>query len=162
VAPALMGVSILTTAVRFYAKSIGREYSYVLLSSAILYITSRYTKGGLLSPVLANLFLYYALDRWLTVNHKDIPFCRYADDGILHCRSEDEAHYLRDRLALRLCDCGLEMHPTKTRGVYCKDSRRTETHEQIQFDFFGYTFLPRRTVSRNGRPLLGFTPAVSR
>lgn len=119
-------------------------------------------QGGPLSPVLANLFLHYALDRWLTVNHKDIPFCRYADDGILHCRSEDEAHYLRERLALRLRDCGLEMHPTKTRVVYCKDSRRTETHEQIQFDFLGYTFRPRRTVSRNGRPLLGFTPAVSR
>jgi RNA-directed DNA polymerase len=53
------------------------------------------------------------------------------------------------------------MHPTKTRVVYCKDSRRTKTHEQIQFDFLGYTFSPRRTVSRNGRPLLGFTPAVS-
>ncbi len=119
-------------------------------------------QGGPLSPVLANLFLHYALDRWLTVNHKDIPFCRYADDGIVHCRSEDEAHYLRERLALRLRDCGLEMHPTKTRVVYCKDSRRTETHEQIQFDFLGYTFRPRRTVSRNGRPLLGFTPAVSR
>ena len=114
------------------------------------------------SPVLANLFLHYALDRWLTVHHKDIPFCRYADDGILHCRSEAEAHYLRERLAARLRDGGLEMHPTKTRVVYCKDRKRTETHEHIQFDFLGYIFRPRRTVSRNGRPLLGFTPAVSR
>jgi len=78
----------------------------------------------------------------------------------LHYRSEDEARYLRERLALRLRDCGLEMHPTKTRVVYCKDSRQTETHEQIQFDFLGYTFRPRRKVSRNGRFLLGFTPAV--
>lgn len=98
----------------------------------------------------------------LTVNHKDTPFCRYADDGILHCRSEGEAYYLREQLAKRLHSCGLEMHPTKTRVVYCKDSRRTETHEQIQFDFLGYTFRPRRTVNRSGKALLGFTPAVSR
>lgn len=119
-------------------------------------------QGGPLSPVLANLFLHYALDRWLTVNHPDIPFCRYADDGILHCRSEVEALYLCDRLANRLRECGLEMHSTKTRVVYCKDSRRTGKHQHIQFDFLGYTFRPRRIVNRNGKASLGFTPAVSR
>ena len=119
-------------------------------------------QGGPLSPVLANLFLHYALDRWLTVHHSDIPFCRYADDGILHCRNEAEANLLREQLGARLQDCGLEMHPEKTRVVYCKDSKRMGTHEHVTFDFLGYTFRPRRIVDRRGRVRTGFTPAVSR
>lgn len=119
-------------------------------------------QGGPLSPVLANLFLHYALDRWMSSNHPGIPFCRYADDGILHCRSEAEANWLREQLATRLRDCGLEMHPEKTRIVYCKDSRRTGIHENVTFDFLGYTFRPRRIVDRRGQVRTGFTPAVSR
>lgn len=119
-------------------------------------------QGGPLSPVLANLFLHYALDRWLSTNYPSIPFCRYADDGILHCQNEAEANRLREQLAARLRDCGLEMHPKKTRIVYCKDSRRTGTHENVTFDFLGYTFRPRRIVDRRGQVRTGFTPAVSR
>lgn len=119
-------------------------------------------QGGPLSPVLANLFLHYALDHWLTMHHPDIPFCRYADDGILHCRTEAEANWLHEQLAKRLRDCGLEMHPEKTRIVYCKDSKRTGTHEYISFDFLGYTFRPRRIIDGRGRVRTGFTPAVSR
>jgi RNA-directed DNA polymerase len=119
-------------------------------------------QGGPLSPVLANLFLHYALDHWLTVHHPDIPFCRYADDGILHCRSEVEANLLCEQLAARLRDCGLEMHPEKTRVVYCKDSKRMGTHDHVAFDFLGYTFRPRRIGDRHGRVRTGFTPAVSR
>ena len=119
-------------------------------------------QGGPLSPILANLFLHYALDHWLTVYHPDIPFCRYADDGILHCRSEAEANQLREQLAARLRDCGLEIHPEKTRIVYCKDSRRAGTSVHVSFDFLGYTFRPRRIVDRYGRVRTGFTPAVSR
>ena len=69
---------------------------------------------------------------------------------------------MREQLAARLRDCGLEMHPEKTRVVYCKDSRRTQTYEHIQFDFLGYTFRPRRVATRHGRILTGFTPALSR
>lgn len=119
-------------------------------------------QGGPLSPVLANLFLHYALDRWLAVHHPGIPFCRYADDGILHCETEAQALWMREQLAARLADCGLEMHPDKTRVVYCKDSKRTGSHEAIQFDFLGYTFRPRRVASRYGGHFTGFTPAVSR
>jgi len=119
-------------------------------------------QGGPLSPVLANLFLHYALDRWLATHYQDIPFCRYADDGILHCRSEAEANTMREHLAARLRDCKLELHPDKTRVVYCKDRRRTGTHEHVSFDFLGYTFRPRTIVGRGGRPDTGFTPAVSR
>lgn len=118
-------------------------------------------QGGPLSPLLANLFLHYALDHWLARQHPGIPFCRYADDGILHCRSEVEAASLREQLAVRLAECGLELHPEKTRVVYCKDSRRTQAYENIQFDFLGYTFRPRRVVDRHGHIRTGFTPAVS-
>lgn len=119
-------------------------------------------QGGPLSPILANLFLHYALDYWLVRHHSDILFCRYADDGILHCRSEAEAVWMREQLAARLRDCGLELHPGKTRIVYCKDSRRTQNYESLQFDFLGYTFRPRRVVDRQGIIRTGFTPAVSR
>lgn len=119
-------------------------------------------QGGPLSPLLANLFLHYALDHWLARKEPGVAFCRYADDGILHCDSEAQAVGLREQLAARLHDCGLELHPGKTRVVYCKDSKRTRTYENIQFDFLGYTFRPRRVASRYGGHFTGFTPAVSR
>lgn len=119
-------------------------------------------QGGPLSPILANLFLHYALDYWLVRTHPNVRFCRYADDGIIHCTSEAQAVWMREQLAVRLRECGLEMHPEKTRVVYCKDRRRTRLHEHIQFDFLGYTFRPRRVVSRGGQLFTGFTPAVSR
>ena len=119
-------------------------------------------QGGPLSPVLANLFLHYALDHWLERNHTHIPFCRYADDGILHCRSQSQAIYLQKQLAARLKECGLELHPQKTRIVYCKDASRTEQHDTIQFDFLGYTFKPRRSMSRHGVVFSSFSPSASR
>jgi RNA-directed DNA polymerase len=119
-------------------------------------------QGGPLSPVLANLFLHYALDHWLATHHSSIPFCRYADDGILHCRTEAEAIQMREHLSARLQDCGLELHPDKTRIVYCKDANRTGAAENIQFDFLGYTFRPRPVRSRKGVIFTGFGPAMSR
>ena len=118
-------------------------------------------QGGPLSPLLANLFLHYALDHWLSRHHPEIEFCRYADDGVLHCRSEAEAVAMRAHLAARLQECGLELHPSKTRVVYCKDSSRQENYPVIQFDFLGYTFRPRRVI-RHGKVRTGFNPAVSR
>ncbi|MGQ7848830.1 group II intron reverse transcriptase/maturase [Granulosicoccus sp. 3-233] len=119
-------------------------------------------QGGPLSPVLANLFLHYALDNWLSTQHSNIPFCRYADDGILHCKTKAQATIMLNRLSARLNSCGLELHPKKTRIVYCKDSKRRGTHEHTQFDFLGYSFRPRRVVDGYGRVRCGFTPAVSR
>jgi RNA-directed DNA polymerase len=119
-------------------------------------------QGGPLSPVLANLFLHYALDNWLSTQHSNIQFCRYADDGILHCKTKAQATIMLDRLSARLNSCGLELHPKKTRIVYCKDSKRRGTHEHTQFDFLGYSFRPRRVVDGYGRVRCGFTPAVSR
>lgn len=91
-----------------------------------------------------------------------MPFCRYADDGLIHCRSLKQARYLKDRLARRLRECGLALHPEKTRVVYCRDLHRREVYETIQFDFLGYTFRPRRSKDRYGRVFVNFTPAISR
>lgn len=119
-------------------------------------------QGGPLSPVLANLFLHYALDSWLSRNYPEVPFCRYADDGILHCRTEAEAKQMLLHLQARLKECGLEIHPQKTRIVYCKDAYRKEDSENTEFDFLGYTFRPRSSRTRSGRLFVSFSPAISR
>jgi RNA-directed DNA polymerase len=119
-------------------------------------------QGGVISPLLANLFLHYAFDRWMAGNFPKVPFCRYADDGLIHCRSLGQAHYLKNRLADRLKECGLELHPDKTKVVYCKGVHRQQEYETIQFDFLGYTFRPRRSKDRYGRVFVNFTPAISR
>lgn len=119
-------------------------------------------QGGVISPVLANLFLHYALDRWLQRRFPVVPFERYADDVIVHCRSDREAQTVLAAIRERLAACGLELHPTKTRIVYCKDSRRRGEYPQTSFDFLGYTFRPRLTRTRRGQGFVGFLPAISR
>jgi RNA-directed DNA polymerase len=91
-----------------------------------------------------------------------VPFCRYADDGLIHCRSQGQAQFIRQRLADRLKECGLELHPDKTKVVYCRDIHRQKEYETIQFDFLGYTFRFRRSEDRYGRVYVNFTPAISR
>jgi len=118
-------------------------------------------QGGPLSPVLANLFLHYALDHWLATHHAEVPFCRYADDGVIHCASQEQALSLREQISDRLKACKLELHPEKTRIVYCKDANRPGEHDEIQFDFLGYTFKPRESKNRYDRMFLNFCPAVS-
>lgn len=119
-------------------------------------------QGGPLSPVLANLFLHYTLDYWLRRHHPSVEFCRYADDGILHCRTQAEAIEMRKHLESRLGECGLEMHPEKTRIVYCKDANRKGKSTEIRFDFLGYTFMPRTMKNRYGQLFTSFAPAMSR
>ena len=111
--------------------------------------------------MLANLYLHYAFDRWMTKQYPRLPFCRYADDGLIHCRSLKQAQYVKERLAQRLKECGLELHPAKTPIVYCKDIHRPQAYEHIQFDFLGYTFCPRRSRDRHGRIFTNFTPAIA-
>ena len=115
----------------------------------------------MISPLLANLFLHYAFDRWLTVKYPQVLFERYADDAILHCRTETEAQELRTAIAARLQECGLELHPEKTRIVYCKDDDRRGKYPNEKFDFLGYTFRPRRSKNRFGKFFVNFSPAVS-
>jgi RNA-directed DNA polymerase len=119
-------------------------------------------QGGVISPILANLFLHYAFDLWMARTHPNLPWCRYADDGLVHCRTEQEAEAVRAELQARLEVCGLQMHPTKTQIVYCKDNRRRRTYPNVKFDFLGYQFRPRRVaMSQRTEFFCGYTPAVS-
>ncbi len=109
-------------------------------------------QGGVASPLLANLFLHYAIDAWIRREMSSVRLCRYADDGVIHCRSQAQARLALDRLGARLRDCGLELHPEKTRIVYCKDVNRTADYPATQFTFLGYTFRPRRALDKNSSP----------
>jgi len=118
-------------------------------------------QGGVASPLLANLFLHYVFDLWMVKNQPNNPWARYADDGIAHCRSRKEAEQLREELNERFAECGLELHPEKTRIVYCKDDDRQGDYSNTKFDFLGYTFRPRRAKNRYGKFFVSFLPAVS-
>jgi group II intron reverse transcriptase/maturase len=119
-------------------------------------------QGGVISPLLANLFLHYAMDKWLEQNHPKVEFVRYADDAILHCRTKAEAEQTLATLDERMKVCGLELHPEKTKLVYCRDYRRQESFETVKFDFLGYSFQPRSTKSKQtGKLFLGFDCAIS-
>jgi len=120
-------------------------------------------QGGVISPVLSNLFLHYVFDVWMKRNHPTIPWCRYADDGLLHCRTEQEAQHLLVELKQRFEECNLEMHSTKTKIVYCKDDNRKGTYPQMEFTFLGYTFRRRQVKNATQNSMfVGFTPAVSK
>jgi RNA-directed DNA polymerase len=102
-------------------------------------------QGGVISPLLANLFLHYAFDMWITRKHPSICFERYADDIIVHCHTQQEAEAILLQIAERMKQCQLELHPVKTKIVYCRDYKRKESHKQVQFDFLGFSFQPRPT-----------------
>lgn len=119
-------------------------------------------QGGVVSPLLVNLFLHYAFDTWVTRHLPSVRFCRYADDGVIHCRSLAQAEFVLKRIDERFRHCGLELHPGKTRIVYCKDINRQEDYPCVQFTFLGYTFRPRKAVDKYGRVYVNFAPAVSR
>jgi group II intron reverse transcriptase/maturase len=118
-------------------------------------------QGGVVSPLLANLFMHYAFDMWMAREFPHEHFERYADDGVVHCVSEEQAKQVLDAMRRRLAECGLELHPTKTRIVYCKDDDRRGDYEHTTFDFLGYTFQPRRAKNRWGRYFVSFLPAMS-
>lgn len=120
-------------------------------------------QGGVISPLLANLFLHYAFDMWITKKHPSISFERYADDIIVHCHTQAEAETILLHIAERMNQCQLELHPLKTKIVYCKDYRRTEPYKQVQFDFLGFSFQPRPTKEyRTGIIQNQFDLAISR
>lgn len=118
-------------------------------------------QGGVISPVLANLFLHYVFDKWMEINHSENPWARYADDAVTHCRTKEEAENLLEQLRERFKECKLELHLDKTRIVYCKDDDRRCDYSDTKFDFLGYTFRPRLSKNRNGKFFVNFTPAVS-
>ena len=118
-------------------------------------------QGSAISPVLANIFLHHAFDSWMAREFPTVPFERYADDIVAHCKSERQAQFVLDRIKKRMRLLGLEINPGKTRIVYCKDSHRFGSHEHERFDFLGYTFRPRESRDGRGARFVNFTPAVS-
>jgi RNA-directed DNA polymerase len=118
-------------------------------------------QGSSISPLLSNLFLHYAFDVWMGKRFPELGFERYCDDVVVHCVSEQQAQHVRDAIARRLAQCGLELHPDKTRIVYCKDADRRATYANERFDFLGYTFRSRLSKGKAGKFFVNFLPAVS-
>ena len=118
-------------------------------------------QGSAVSPVLANLFLHYAFDTFLEREFPTVEFERYADDAVVHCVTERQARQVREALTVRLAELGLELHPGKTRIVYCKDSRRRGEHDTVTFTFLGYAFRPRKAKGKNEQIFTSFAPAIS-
>ncbi|MFI8793555.1 reverse transcriptase domain-containing protein [Streptomyces sp. NPDC055105] len=108
-------------------------------------------QGSAVSPVLANLFMHYAFDMWLTRTYPGVEFERYADDAVVHCASERQAREVLAALANRMADVGLRLHPDKTRIVYCKDGKRRGSFEHTSFTFLGFTFRARGRVCASSR-----------
>ncbi len=119
-------------------------------------------QGSAISPLLANVFMHYAFDAWMVREFPNIPFERYCDDAVVHCGSERQARQVRDAIAARLAQVGLELHPGKTRIVYCKDADRRDDHEVTSFTFLGYEFRPRLAKNKWGKHFVSFLPAVSK
>lgn len=118
-------------------------------------------QGGVISPVLANLFMHYAFDDFMSKEFPNIPWVRYADDGCLNCVSLRQAKYIVKILDKRFKTFGIELNLDKTKIVYCKDNARKGTYENTSFDFLGYTFRPRRVRGEKGKIFVGFVPAMS-
>ncbi len=118
-------------------------------------------QGSVISPLLSNLFLHYTFDRWMARNHSDIPFERFADDALCHCVNEAQAKTLKEALEKRFAECGLQLHPEKTKIVYCKDDDRRGNSKNESFDFLGYSFRARRSKNRFGKFFVNFSPGVS-
>jgi len=120
-------------------------------------------QGSAASPCLANLFLHYAFDAWMARTWPSVPFERYVDDAVVHCVSRRQAERVRASIAERMAQVGLALHPTKTKIVYCRDTNRPDRHDQIAFDYLGYTFRARAAVNRRtGTEFSSFAPAISR
>jgi RNA-directed DNA polymerase len=118
-------------------------------------------QGAVISPLLANLFLHYCIDSWLKRKYPKCPFERYADDAVIHCKTEAEAQELKMGLSKRLEECGLQMHPEKTKIVYCKDDNRKGGHPNTKFDFLGYGFQSRGAKNKKGEMFVSYLPAIS-
>ena len=120
-------------------------------------------QGGVISPILANLFLHYGLDKWLQKNHPETKFVRYADDAIIHCKDKETAEQMKEAITARMQEIGLRLNAEKTKIVYCKDYRRQEKQEKVEFGFLGFSYRPRMAKSRkNGKGFTTFTPEISK
>jgi len=118
-------------------------------------------QGGVVSPILMNLFMHYTFDLWMARKYPQCRFCRYADDAVVHCHSQKQAREVMRSIASRLAECGLTMHPEKSKIVYCKDSNRRQAYPHVYFTFLGFTFRPRKALSKTRRIFTSFLPATS-
>ena len=118
-------------------------------------------QGGVISPLLANLFLHYTFDKWIEKRFPDVTFERYADDIVIHCRSHEQAVEVLEEVKIRLQACKLEAHPDKTKIVYCRQKSRQFKYPVVAFDFLGHSFKPRKVKTKNGSICLGYGPAIS-
>ena len=119
-------------------------------------------QGGVISPLLANLYLHYTFDKWMEQQFPRLAFVRYADDIVIHCQTEKQACYVLDKVQTRLNTCNLSVHPEKTSIVYCKDYRRMETGKKTKFDFLGFSFHPMGKKSNRGGVFLGYDCEISK
>jgi RNA-directed DNA polymerase len=121
-------------------------------------------QGGVISPLLANLYLHFSLDKWLEQNYEHVAFVRYADDLVLHCRSKQEAEDLLEAIKQRLAAVELRLNEQKTHIVYCKDYRRTAAHSKVQFGFLGFSFRPRKSQDKYDKhtSYMAFTAEISK
>ncbi len=134
--------------------------------SACCCLTKHYQKasppqGGVISPLLANLYLHYVFDVWVEKHWPGIQFERYADDIVCHCASEREAKRLLGILKERFRSCGLTLHPKKTKIVYCKSQQNRQDYPCVSFDFLSYTFKPRLIKTKAGKFCVSFLPSIS-
>lgn len=121
-------------------------------------------QGGVISPLLANLFLHVVFDKWIEKEFPDCPFERYADDIVVHVKNEKYARYVLKQIHLRMEECKLSLHPDKTKLVYCnrKGRRKRKEVKHTSFDFLGFTFRTRTVKTKDGKLIKGFSPSISR
>lgn len=119
-------------------------------------------QGGVISPVLSNLFMHYAFDIWMQRNYPNCPFERYADDTVVHCKTEKQAKFILGAINRRMDECRLQLHPVKTKIVYCKDDDRRKEYGNTEFNFLGYCFKGRYIKDRLGRKKVNFIAGVSK
>ncbi len=118
-------------------------------------------QGSVISPLIANLFMHHAFDSWMAEQFPTVPFERYADDALVHCKTLNQAKLVLAAIEKRLGQCKLDLHPEKTKIVYCKDVDRKGSYENERFDFLGFTFRPRLSKNSRGKHFVSFNPAIS-
>jgi len=119
-------------------------------------------QGGVISPLLSNLYLHYVLDKWLGKHYPQLAFVRYADDVIVHCRTEQEAKDILEAIRKRLEECKLRLNEQKTKLVYCKNYHRKQKNDYAKkFDFLGFTFKPQTIPTKKGGMILLYSCSIS-
>ncbi|WP_353277665.1 group II intron reverse transcriptase/maturase [Wolbachia endosymbiont (group B) of Villa cingulata] len=118
-------------------------------------------QGGSISPIISSIFMHHAFDMWMKQNYPTVPFERYVDDAIVHCRTKRQAGFMKVMIEERLAKCKLKLHPEKTQIVYSKDDDRKEQFPKQSFDFLGYTFRPRVAKNKMRNYFISFLPAIS-